>query len=228
LDQLQAQYNNLKSAHLVPVIRQTENNLPAHVKKDIEWQTNKYHRPRNYIYRHSRNTYEPVEFLNNYWHFLQVYTGQPHTASGFHIEPYARGTGYWYIYNYQHPKYQHYTCNLFKNIAVDSIYEYTHYQFKDRLATANEEAEEQYLHIPRPIPKPPVLVIETEEVSTLAGDLTISLYITTQATHSLQFTEPHTHEETTSIDKPLPEQDDIARPDGPLSHKGPRGLQRRK
>jgi hypothetical protein len=66
-----------------------------------------------------------------------------------------------------------------------------HY-FLPRLEAANEEAEEQYLCIPKPALKPPVLVIKTEGVSTLVEDPTISPYIITQVTHSSQFTKPHT------------------------------------
>jgi hypothetical protein len=80
------------------------------------------------------------------------------------------------------------------------------------LETANKEAKEQYLHIPRPVPKPPVLVVKTEGVSTLVENLIISPYITTQATHSPQFTESHTHEETTSTNEPLPEQVEPKKP----------------
>ena len=82
--------------------------------------------------------------------------------------------------------------------------------------------EEQYLYIPRLALKPPVLVVETEEVSTLVGNPTIFLYITTQVTHSPQFTKLRIYKETTSIDKPLPEQ---VEPEEPLpeqkEHKKP-------
>ena len=99
-DQLQSQYNNLESAHLVPVTRRTEDNLPLHVKRDVFWKNHEYYGPGYYLYRPNRDTYEPVEFLNDYWHFLRIYTGQAHTAPEFCLEPYARGTGYWHTYDY--------------------------------------------------------------------------------------------------------------------------------
>jgi hypothetical protein len=205
-DQLQSQYNNLASAHLVPVSRRTEDNLPQHVKGDVEWRNHEYLGCGYYLYRPSRDTYKPVEFLNDYWHFLRIYTGQPHTAPEFRLKPYARGTGYWHTYDYQHLEYQHFTRDLFKNIAVDSIQETAHYKFGRQLEEANEEAEEQYICIPRPTAKTPVLVVETAGASTLSADPTISPFITTQAVHSPQFTEPRTHEETPSTDEPSPEQ----------------------
>jgi hypothetical protein len=131
---------------------------------------------------------------------------EPVTAPEFCLEPYARGTGYWHTYDYQHPEYQHFTCDLFKNVAVDSIHETAHYKFGRQLAEANKEAEEQYIRIPRPTAKTPVLVVETTGVSTLLTDPTISPFITAQVIHSPQFTELCTHEETPSTDKPLSEQ----------------------
>jgi hypothetical protein len=142
LDQLQSQYNNLALAHLVPVTRHTEDNLSQHIKGDITWRNHKYLGCGYYLYRPSRDTYKPVEFLNDYWHFFQIYTGQPHTAPEFCLKPYARGTGYWHTYDYQHPEYQHFTHNLFKNVAIDSIQEYAHYKFGRQLEEANKEAEE--------------------------------------------------------------------------------------
>jgi hypothetical protein len=143
-DQLQSQYDNLALAHLVPVTRCTEDNLPQHIKRDVFWKNHEYLGPRYYLYRPSRDTYEPVKFLNDYWHFFQIYTGQPHTAPEFHLEPYARGTGYWHTYDYQHPEYQHFTCDLFKNVADESIREHTLFWFRGQLEEANEEAEEWY------------------------------------------------------------------------------------
>jgi hypothetical protein len=205
-DQLQSQYDNLASAHLVPVTRCTEDNLSQHIKGDVFWRNHEYYGPGYYLYRYSRDTYEPVKFLNDYWHFLRIYTGQPHIAPEFCLEPYARGTGYWHTYDYQHPEYQHFTRDLFKNIAVDSIHKTAHYKFGRQLEEANKEAEERYICIPRPTAKTPVLVVETAGVSTLSTDPTISPFITAQVVHSPQFTEPRTHEETPSTDKPSPEQ----------------------
>jgi hypothetical protein len=87
-----------------------------------------------------------------------------------------------------------------------------HYRFRGQLEEANKEAEEWYIHIPRPTDKTPVLVIETAGASTLLTDPTISPFITAQVVHSLQFTKPYTHEETTSIDEPSPEQVEPEKP----------------
>jgi hypothetical protein len=88
-------------------------------------------------------------FYNSITNLVSTFVGEGYAAEVVvtgkgspHQEPYARGTGYWHTYNYQHPEYQYFTHDLFKNIAIDSIQEDTYYRFRGQLKEANKEAEE--------------------------------------------------------------------------------------
>ena len=65
------------------------------------------HRPTGY-YLQDQQTYEynPVEFIDNYWYFLDDKDEQVTTLLSSRIEPNTLGTGYWHIYNLKHSLFQ--------------------------------------------------------------------------------------------------------------------------
>jgi hypothetical protein len=91
-----------------PITRRTHDDLPAHVKGNVEW-----NRPNRgyYIPQHltSNNSLEPVEFINNHWYELRYDA----SARTFYTQenlviPVQNifGIGYWNVTDPQHPEYQ--------------------------------------------------------------------------------------------------------------------------
>ena len=54
----------------------------------------------------------PVEFIEDYWYNLRLYTGRAYTSPDNRILHFARGTGYWRREDSEHPDYQQYIDEL--------------------------------------------------------------------------------------------------------------------
>ena len=94
------------------IIKRAADTLPDHVKGNIFWAPAS-HRPAGY-YLQDQQTYEynPVEFIDNYWYFLDNEDEQVTTSLSSRIEPNTLGTGYWHTYDPEHP--------LFRPVPVPS------------------------------------------------------------------------------------------------------------
>ena len=101
----------------VPVTRRLRDDLPAHVKGDIQWINNnsrsQRHSPQTGYYlapdRSPSHNPEPVELINNEWYGLTYVTCelQYYTRRNLRISPInVVGAGYWHITDPQHPQYQ--------------------------------------------------------------------------------------------------------------------------
>ena len=101
----------------VPVTRRLRDDLPAHVKGDIQWINNntrsQRHSPQTGYYlapdRSPSHNPEPVELINNEWYGLTYVTRelQYYTRRNLRISPInVVGAGYWHITDPQHPQYQ--------------------------------------------------------------------------------------------------------------------------
>jgi hypothetical protein len=101
-------FNYHRPNYRVNVTRQAEDDLPAHIKREVEWKTDQYHGPGYYIYSQSQRDYITLEFIEDHWFTLRFDTNVASTAPRGHIEHYARGTGYWNREDPQHYDYQQY------------------------------------------------------------------------------------------------------------------------
>ena len=88
------------------VTRRDEDNLSDHVKGDIRWRIDQPSEPGYYILNQKNHHYIPLEFINDYWYQLHVYTGDVYTAEDAKVSINTRGTGYWDINDYKHPDNQ--------------------------------------------------------------------------------------------------------------------------
>ena len=83
---------------LVRIYTRTEDDLPSYVKGNILWRTDLLTLsplPGYYLYSGSRDTWQPIKFIENYWFFLHIYIGEAFTALDNCIKPHTHGTGYW-------------------------------------------------------------------------------------------------------------------------------------
>src|SRR6266576_3556922 len=88
---------------LTRVTRRTEDNLPDRVKERVHWQRDQSSGEGYYVLNPRTNTYTPLEFIDNYWYRLRVYTGQAYTSRDTRIKPHHNNTGYWRVTDWQHP-----------------------------------------------------------------------------------------------------------------------------
>ena len=172
--------------------RRPEDNLPTHVKGDVEWKTDQYHGPGYYLYLHRKRTYLPLEFIEGYWYQLRVFTGQAFTSPEGRLPPNARGTGTWKPEDSnhpEHPNHQQYLEEL-ESLATEQT---TQELYEEAQCQAAEEAAAT---------QPPTLTVETN-VPSLAGDPTLSPFLAAQVHSSPSFTEPQAapdQEESDSTD----------------------------
>src|SRR6266576_3039523 len=183
---------------LTRVTRRTEDNLPDRVKERVHWQRDQSSGEGYYVLNPRTNTYTPLEFIDNYWYKLRVYTGQAYTSRDEQIRPYHNHTGYWNISDWQHPDHR----VLAQQIATETV-ETLYQRNPVYYETLNEAAEERYQRLPRLS----TLTVDTAGTSSLVGDPAISPFITAQSqvTHSPSFTEPQTesdHKESDSTEEP--------------------------
>jgi len=101
-------FNYHRPNYRVNVTRQAEDDLPAHIKREVEWKTDQYHGPGYYIYSQSQHDYITLEFIEDHWFTLRFDTNVASTAPRGHIEHYARETGYWNRKDPQHYDHQQY------------------------------------------------------------------------------------------------------------------------
>ena len=90
----------------IVVIKRAADTLPDHIKENIFWAP-AGHRPAGY-YLQDQHTYDylPVEFIDNYWYFLDNKDEQVTTSLSSRIEPNTLDTGYWHTYDSEHPLFQ--------------------------------------------------------------------------------------------------------------------------
>jgi hypothetical protein len=160
----------------VNVTRQTEDDLPAHVKREVEWRTDPYYGLGYYIYSQRGRQYHPLEFVEEegHWFRLQFDAGQAYTAPRGRIERYAKGTGYWNREDPQHDDHQ----------------QYLEEQEQERLATEQRTRELYDQAVQEAAAaQPPTLTVETD-IPSLSGDPTLSPFIAPAPTNSPAFTEP--------------------------------------
>jgi hypothetical protein len=168
--------HHLYETRNVNVTRQTEDDLPAHIKREVEWRTDPYYGLGYYIYSQKGRQYHPIEFIEEegHWFRLQFDAGQAYTAPRGRIERYAKGTGYWNREDPQHCDHQWYLEE----------------QEQERLATEQRTRELYDQAVQEATAaQPPTLTVKTD-VPSLSGDPTLSPFIAPAPTNSPAFTEP--------------------------------------
>ena len=88
------------------VIKWAADTLPDHVKGNVFWAPAGARPAGYYLLDPDSLQYNPVEFIENYWHFLDDEDDQVTTSFASHIKPNTLGTGYWHIYELEHPLFQ--------------------------------------------------------------------------------------------------------------------------
>ena len=196
---------------LVHIYTRTEDNLPSYVKGNILWRTDlPAHSPLSgyYFYSESRDTRQPVELVENYWFFLHIYTGETFTTLDNCIKPHTHGTGYW---NPQDP--EHFLHNTYHRIARNLGEQATRaYQQLDdhreaaRVATPAEQAEITRQQIEEQQLPPPTLTVDTQSLTSFAGDPTLSPFFAPRASSAEQNSSSKTASTHTPADtNPSPE-----------------------
>jgi len=201
-------------SRLVKVLRRPTDNLPDRVKGLAEWRTDHSLGPGYYVLHPRNKTYYPVEFVDNYWYKLKVYTGDVYITKDSQIPPHHYSTGYWDITDWQHPDNTSHRDNLqiFYRLAAEEAYN----RYPLSVETADEEAEECSRR------DPPTLRLNIEEgVSSLAADPSLSPFATltgrTGPTESPSLTEPRqpraqSSDSTLEYDEPSPEDPEPIQP----------------
>ena len=130
----------LDDNRLAKVLRRLRDNLPNRVKGNAEWRTDQPKGTGYYVLYPKNQTYHPVEFINDHWYKLRIYTGEAHTTRDSQIPPYQNSTGYWDITDWQHPDNTSYNeeLQIYYRLAAEEVYT----QYPVRIETADEEAEE--------------------------------------------------------------------------------------
>ena len=90
----------------IVIIKQAADTLSDHVKENIFWAPAGECSAGYYLLNSVSLQYNPVEFIDNYWYFLDNKDEQVTTSFASHIEPNTSGTGYWHIYKLEHPLFQ--------------------------------------------------------------------------------------------------------------------------
>jgi hypothetical protein len=124
--------------------------------------------PGYYILNPRTKSYHAVEFINNYWYKVRVYTRQAYTSQEDQIKPYQLGTGYWALTDWQHPAstIQRQLLSPVLSHAADTAFEKNPVQ----LEAADKEAEER-------IPRVRFAVLEAEELKELRRLATLPLIL---------------------------------------------------
>ncbi len=211
----------LDGNRLSKILKRTTDNLPSHVKGNVEWRIDHSSGPGYYLLNPKNNQYIPLEFINDHWYRLRVYTGQAFISANSKVQPRANKTGYWNLDDWQHPDNvtQRQKVKLYVETTAEEAYE----KYPTTLEATEEDALEHAQYIDRVLQEqeeclrqsaqPPVLNLETERIS-LATDPTISPFIA--ATASPSFTEPRqttqesdspTKPHSATTDEPSPEQE---------------------
>ena len=98
---------------LLKITRRTSDDLPAHVKDLVKWRTREDGAlPGYYVYDPREDRHQPVEFIDNHWHKLFVYSGTAYVSLSDRIDPFTQGTGYWKTSDPQHPHYHEHLSTL--------------------------------------------------------------------------------------------------------------------
>src|SRR5882762_10107390 len=187
-------FDEQNPTELIRVTRRTTDDLPPHVKDQIQWKDDlPGHSPGYYLYIPDADIIKPLEFIKNFWYPLFVYTGTAFTSLEERIEPHTEGTGYWKLSEPQHPWRQ-----------LDP--EHPHYS--QYAALAEEELQEELRAAA------PVLTLATHNLTALSGEPSISPFIATRNvatddSSSGTATPPGTPEEQ----EPSPEE---VQPDNPV------------
>jgi len=192
---------------LTKVLRRRKDNLPDHIKGQAEWRTDHSLGPGYYVLHLRNKTYYPVEFVDNYWYKLKVYTGDTYITKDSQIPLHHYSTGYWDITDWQHPDNTSHRDDLqiFYRLAAEEAYN----RYLLSVETADEEAEE---HSRR---DPPTLQLNIEEgVLSLTADPSLSPFAAltgqTGPTESPLLIEPHqpraqSSDSTLEYNEPSPE-----------------------
>ena len=152
---------------LVWLTTRTADNLPAHIKGTVQWRCEGQHEG-YYLWHPNKERFIPVEFVQNHWHLLCVYVGQPFTSLARRIEPHTRGTRYWDITKTQHPNYLAHLNTLAQQAA----------EIERQLAQqrAEEAARQEQIEAATWQVAPPVLAVNTT-FAPLTGEPSISPFI---------------------------------------------------
>jgi len=156
----------LDDNRLAKVLWRPRDNLPDHVKGQVEWRTDQPLGPGYYVLHPKNKKYYPVEFIKDHWYKLRVYTGEAHTTRDSQIPLHHNSTGYWDITDWQHPDNTSYKeeLRIYYRLAAEEVYNW----YPVRIETADEEAEECSCW------NPPTLRLNIEGVSSLAQDPSLS------------------------------------------------------
>jgi hypothetical protein len=211
------------------VTRREKDNLPDHVKGDVHWRIDQPSGPGYYILNRKNRHYIFLEFINDYWYQLCIYTGDVYTAEDSKV-PINRGTGYWDINDYKHSdnrKQKDYIWYILEH-ATEVATGQANKRFlrhRTNLQETEEEAEFWYAVFQRIDTPPPTLTVDTG--ASLAADPTIFPFVTTSTatlspfvaaitTSFPSFTEPRQAEgedsdstetpQSSTTNKPSPEQ----------------------
>ena len=68
--QLEEPFNFDQPDQLVRVYTCEEDDLPPHVKNDVQWLTDHHLGPGYYLYDYLQREYLPVEFIEDFWYNL--------------------------------------------------------------------------------------------------------------------------------------------------------------
>ena len=185
-------FDEQNPTELIPVTRRTTDDLPPHVKDQVEWRDDLPGRPPGY-YSYNPETDEilVLEFIENFWYPLFTYTGVFYTSLEERIEPHTRGTGYWKLSEPQHFWHQ-----------LDP----QHPHYNQYVALAEEERQEELQA------SAPVLTLATQNLPSLAGEPSISPFITARNI-TADYSSSGTATPPGTPDEPSPEE---AQPDDPI------------
>ena len=90
----------------IVVIKRAADTLSVHVKGNVFWSPAGEQPAGYYVLNPVTLLYDPVEFIDNYWYLLDDKDKQVTTSLASRIKPHTSGTGYWHIYEPQHPLFQ--------------------------------------------------------------------------------------------------------------------------
>ena len=124
------------------VTRRDEDDLPDHVKGDVRWRIDQPPGPGYYIRNRKNRKYLPLEFIDDYWYQLHVFTGEAFTSEDAKVPRNTKGIGYWDINNYEHPnnRRQRDSTRYIPTQAVEAI----RFKYTEHIYELEEEAEDRY------------------------------------------------------------------------------------
>ena len=204
---------------LVRIYTRTEDDLPSYIKRNILWRTDLptlSPLPGCYLYSESRDTWQPIEFIENYWFFLHIYTGEIFTALDNCIEPHTCGTGYWNPQDPEHFLYDtyHRTARSLAEQATRAYQQLEDRREAVRVAALAEQAERTRQQIEEQKLSSPILTVNTQSLTSFAEDPTLSPFFVPRASSAQQNSSSETASAHTPADtNPSPEQ---AQPEDPV------------